>query len=386
MSEKQFEKPTINRPRIRGVIFLVGIVVLYYIFQLFNYQIVSGAVYRAQAEDNRTSEISDPTQRGIIYDRNGVVLARNEPAYNITVTPALLPESDGELRRIYSELSKLLNIPVSTGVVDAATASSFTPCETKLGIEQIVYIADTNWPFSATRLSCDVSKEIAMAIKEKAMDWPGIGVEIESVRVYPTGNLTAEVVGFLGPVPESMVDYYTNLGFVAGRDKVGYAGVESTMQDVLGGTNGKRVVEVTVGGEIVRNLEEPIDPVPGQNIYLTIDTRLQSAARDALKMNLEYWNRYLGYTLSTSGSVVALNVKTGEILAMVSYPNYENNRMSKVIPGYYYNQLTQDQAKPCLLYTSDAADDLLCVDLGGRRNIKKKKTTKEERRTTHRVQ
>lgn len=213
---------------------MVGIVVLYYIFQLFNYQIVSGAVYRAQAEDNRTSEISDPTQRGIIYDRNGVVLARNEPAYNITVTPALLPESDGELRRIYSELSKLLNIPVSTGVVDAATASSFTPCETKLGIEQIVYIADTNWPFSATRLSCDVSKEIAMAIKEKAMDWPGIGVEIESVRVYPTGNLTAEVVGFLGPVPESMVDYYTNLGFVAGRDKVGYAGVESTMQDILG--------------------------------------------------------------------------------------------------------------------------------------------------------
>lgn len=106
------------------------------------------------------------------------------------------------------------------------------------------------------------------------------------------------------------------------------------------------MVEVTVGGEIVRNLEEPIDPVPGQNIYLTIDTRLQSAARDALKMNLEYWNRYLGYTLSTSGSVVALNVKTGEILAMVSYPNYENNRMSKVIPGYYYNQLTQDQAKP----------------------------------------
>jgi penicillin-binding protein 2 len=130
-------------------------------------------------------------------------------------------------------------------------------------------------------------------------------------------------------VPESLVDYYTELGFVAGRDKVGYAGVESTMQDVLGGTNGKRVVEVTVGGEVVRNLEEPIDPVPGQNVYLTIDTRLQSAARDALKMNLEYWNRYLGYTLSTSGAVVALDAKTGEVLAMVSYPNYENNRMSR---------------------------------------------------------
>ncbi len=346
MNNTQFEKPTIKRSRIRGVIFLVGLVVTYYIFQLFNYQIVNGAIYRAQAEDNRTTEISDPTQRGIIYDRNGVVLARNEPAYNITVTPANLPESDGELRKIYSELSELLNIPVSNGVVDAVTAASFTPCETTLGIEQVVYIANTNWPFNATRLSCDVSKDIAMAIKEKAMDWPGIDVEVESIRVYPTGNLTSEIIGFLGPVPESLVDYYTELGFVAGRDKVGYAGVESTMQDVLGGTNGKRVVEVTVGGEVVRNLEEPVDPVPGQNIYLTIDTRLQSTARDALIMNLEYWNRYLGYTLSTSGAVVALNAKTGEVLAMVSYPNYENNRMSKVIPGYYYNQLTLDQAKP----------------------------------------
>ncbi len=136
MNNTQFEKPTIKRSRIRGVIILVGLVVMYYIFQLFNYQIVNGAIYRAQAEDNRTTEISDPTQRGIIYDRNGVVLARNEPAYNITVTPANLPESDGELRKIYSELSELLNIPVSNGVVDAVTAASFTPCETTLGIEQ----------------------------------------------------------------------------------------------------------------------------------------------------------------------------------------------------------------------------------------------------------
>jgi len=195
-------------------------------------------------------------------------------------------------------------------------------------------------------LSCGVSKEVAMAVQEKAMDWPGIGVEIESIRIYPTGNLTAEIVGFLGPVPESMVDYYTELGFVANRDKVGYAGVESTMQDILGGTNGKRVVEVTVGGEIVRNLEEPVEPTPGQDVYLTIDTRLQSAARDALIMNLDYWNWYLGYTLSTSGSVIAMNVKTGEILAMVSYPNYENNRMTPYIPQYYYTQLTMDQAKP----------------------------------------
>ncbi len=346
MNNKIYEKPTIQLSRFKWVYILIGLVLLYYIFQLFNYQIVNGEVYRAQAEDNRTMEISDPTQRGSIYDRNGVVLAQNIPAYNITVTPAELPDSEGQTRLIFAELSELIGIPVSNGVVDETVASTFTPCSTDLGIEQIVYIADTNWPFQATRLSCGVSKEIAMAVQEKAMDWPGIGVEIESIRIYPTGNLTAEIVGFLGPVPESMVDYYTELGFVANRDKVGYAGVESTMQDVLGGRNGKRVVEVTVGGEIVRNLEEPVEPTPGQDVYLTIDTRLQSAARDALIMNLDYWNWYLGYTLSTSGSVIAMNVKTGEILAMVSYPNYENNRMTPYIPQYYYTQLTMDQAKP----------------------------------------
>ncbi|MGV8050192.1 MAG: penicillin-binding protein 2 [Anaerolineaceae bacterium] len=346
MNNNQYQKPTIDLGRFKWIYILLGAVILYYIYQLFNYQIINGEAYRTQAEDNRTQEISDPTQRGMIFDRNGVILARNIPSYNITVTPANLPDAEGEVRKIYAELSELIDIPVSNGVVDDAIASSFTPCYTDLGIEQIVYIADTNWPYEATRLKCDVTKEVAMAIKEKSMDWPGIGVEIESIREYPTGNITSELVGFLGPVPEALVDYYTELGFVSGRDKVGYAGVESTMQDVLGGTNGKRVVEVNVGGEVLRNLEEPIEPVPGQNVYLTIDTRLQSAARDALILNLDYWNRYVGYTLSNSGSVIALDAKTGEVLAMVSYPNIENNRMSSYIPGYYYEQLSLDAAKP----------------------------------------
>ncbi len=346
MNSQQYQKPTIDLSRFKWIYFILGAVILYYIYQLFSYQILNSEPYRVQAEDNRTQEISDPTQRGIIYDRNGVILARNIPSYNVTVTPAELPDSEGEIRKIFTELSKLIDVPISNGVVDAETAANFTPCYTDLGIEQIVYIADTNWPFQATRLKCDITKEVAMTIREKAMDWPGISIEIESIREYPTGNLTSEVVGFLGPVPEALLDYYTELGFVSGRDRVGYAGIENTMQDELGGVNGKRIVEVTVGGEIVRNLEEPIEPVPGQNVYLTIDTRLQSAARDALIMNLEYWNNYVGYTLSTSGSVIAMNVKTGEILAMVSYPNFENNRMSSFIPGYYFNQLSLDQAKP----------------------------------------
>jgi penicillin-binding protein 2 len=103
-----------------------------------------------------------------------------------------------------------------------------------------------------------------------------------------------------------------------------------------------------VAGRELRNLTEPIKAVPGNNIRLTIDTRLQSAAREALVYEINWWNRYLNRIQSTSGVVVAMNPKTGEILAMVSFPSYENNRFAREIPEYYYNQLTVDPAKPLL--------------------------------------
>lgn len=350
MNAKEYKKPTINLSRFRWVYLIIALVFLYYSAQLFNYQILEGETYVARAEDNRTTIISIPTQRGMIYDRNGVVLARNIAQYNVTVTPAELPESEGEVRKIFDQLSVLIDIPVNQGEVNEQTAGAFTPCYTNLGIFQIVEIAASLWPFRATRLKCNLDKETAMIIEEKAMDWPGIRIETESVREYPTGDQTAEIIGFLGPIPEVLLDYYTEKGFVSGRDKVGYMGIENSMQDVLAGSNGRRVVEVTVGGEVVRDIEEPIEPVPGNNIHLTIDYRMQVAARAILIEQLRYWNEFYmrerNKILSTTGVVVGMNAKTGELLFMVSYPSYENNRMSQYIPGDYYEQLSIDEAKP----------------------------------------
>ncbi len=351
MNATRYEKPTIDLKRFRWVFMVIAIVFSFYAFQLFQYQIVSGADYVAQAEENRTSVISDPTERGMIFDRNGIVLAQNTPSYNITITPAQLPDPDdnpGDRYRILSELASTINYPLSAGVYNEETARGFSPCATDFGIREIVEVASTNWPYRPTRVVCNVPRDVAMVVREKAMDWPGVEVEVESIREYPTGILTSEVVGFLGPVPEVLLDYYTELGFVSGRDKVGYAGIENSMQDVLGGLNGQRVVEVAVDGQVIRNLEEPVPPTPGGNVYLTIDARLQEAARTALKSNFDYWNERAGRILSESGVVIAMNPKTGEILAMVNYPSFENNRMSRFIPGYYYNQLAIDEAKPLL--------------------------------------
>ncbi len=314
----------------------------------------------------------DPTQRGIIYDRNGIVLARNVASYNVTVTPAFLPEVlpityeepvAGSVQEIYRRLSELLDMPVTAGavmedgemVLPEEKVKVFKPCETDLGIKEIVYIQDTTAPYDPVRIKCGVDESVAMRVRELAADMPGVNIEVQPVRDYPTGELTAEIIGFLGPIPANQPDinlmlenYYREKGFVPNRDKVGYAGIENSLQDILGGTNGERYVEVDVAGKELRNLIEPVDPVPGNNVRLTIDLRLQQAAREALVYEIDYWNRYLNRIQSTSGVVIAMNPRTGEVLAMVSYPSYENNRFASLIPAYYYNQLSVDPAKPLL--------------------------------------
>ncbi len=337
---------SLEKWRFKSLYVLMAIIFVFYGFRLFSLQILDGADYTEQAEENRITNISIATERGVIYDRNGIVLAKNAAAYNVTITPADLPLDEGAMQQIYRELSTIIDIPVSNGELTDETVKTFSPCNTDLGIAEIVVIADTNAPYTPMQVKCDIDEETAMLIESKADEWPGVEIEIEPIREYPTGELTSEIIGFLGPIPESLEDYYTELGFVPGRDKVGYAGVEATMQEELGGTNGLRVVEEDVAGKVIRDLEPPVDPEPGLNIKLTIDTRLQEAAKAALVGNIDWWNRWFNDVRFTNGVVIAMNPKTGEILALVSYPTYENNRMARFIPAYYYEQLSADPNRP----------------------------------------
>jgi len=332
--------------RLRAVYILILVVFGFFALRLFSLQIIEGKNYLAQADENRTSIVSSQTNRGIIYDRNGFVLARNIASYNVVITPADLPSDIGTTQQIYRELSALINIPVSNGAMTDERVKLFSPCQTDFGITEIVIIGDTNAPYTPVRVKCNVDKQTAMKISAKAGDWPGVGIETEPIRDYPTGELTAEVIGFLGPIPASLETEYRDKGFIPGRDKVGYAGVESTLQDTLAGKNGERTVEVDVAGKIIRDLKPPVDPVPGLNVKLTIDTRLQAAAKAALVGEIDWWNRYFNKIRSSNGVVVAMNPKTGEVLALVSYPTFENNRMARQIPAYYYEQLSNDPNRP----------------------------------------
>lgn len=338
-------KNELNNTRLYIVFGLIVIVFIFYVLRLFTLQILQGEVYLARAVDNRTREISLTTQRGKIYDRNGIVLARNVASYNVVITPADLPIDEGAIQDVYRRLSEIIDVPVSSGNTDRETVRNFTPCQTDLGITQIVYIGRTNAPFDPVRIKCNIDETSARVIQELSVDLSGVSVEVEAVREYPTGETTAEVVGFLGPIPAIEQNYWENLGFVSNRDKVGYAGVENSLNDILIGKNGYRVVEVDNSGQILRDLEAPVESVPGNSVTLTIDTRLQSAARAAL---IDWMDRQslVNNKPYTSGVVIAMNPKTGEILSLVSYPNYENNRMARLIPAYYYEQLNQDPHKP----------------------------------------
>lgn len=328
---------------------VLALVVGLIVSRLIGLQVVGAQSWMDQAVDNYTNEISDPAARGIIYDRNGYVLARNVASYNVVITPASLPDDDADIQRIYREVSDLTGVAAGGPVTDATleNAKLYSACVPGPSIADMVALGDSLAPYTPVRITCNISEELARVIREKAVDWPGVAVEIDPIRDYPTGSLTANVIGFLGPIPAALEADYEARGFVTNRDKVGYAGVEISLDDILLGTNGTRVIQVDVAGQELRNLQPPTAPVPGNNVVLTIDTRLQKIAEASLVEEINYWNTYFNRLRDiSSGVVIAMDPRSGEILAMVSYPTYENNRMARFIPGYYYEQLNQDPRRP----------------------------------------
>ncbi len=332
--------------RITIFILMVIVIILIYVGRLFNLQILQGPQWLAQADDNRTEIINIPAPRGVIYDRNGTVLARNIASYNVVLTAANLPDDEAEVQEIFRKLSELLDIPVNRG--ELSSDNPYVPCISNHGIAEIAEYGQTATPYQPVKIECDIAKDLAMIIQEKAIDWPGISVEVQPIRDYPTGSLTSSYIGFLGPIPAAQESEFRDKGLVPNRDKVGYAGLELQYQDLLAGKNGTRQVEWDVAGQILRTVGEVQPAEPGESLRLTIDTRLQQAATAILEREINYWNTYLNTIRSTSGVVIAMNPKTGEVLAMVSFPTYENNRMARVIPSYYYQQLITDPANPLL--------------------------------------
>lgn len=313
------------------IILLLGL----YLVRLWQLQFVEQGYYSAQAVEQQFRIVSISPARGIIYDRNGELLVRNIPAYNVTVTAGYLPEDAERERAILERLARLIEIPYSGAAVaepyrldlDTVGRAAFPPFGELPGdgliemIERVRYLD----PYAPLVVKENVERELALLIaQEGSVAMPGVGVEIVPRRTYPTGDLTSQVIGFLGKIPPEQVEAYTLQGYNPNVDRIGYAGIEAAMEESLRGVPGRKNVEKDFLGKEIRTVGEIIEPITGDSVYLTLDLELQQVADAALK-------EALAQVGSPRGAVIALDPRDGQVLALVSLPTYDNNFFAKGI-------------------------------------------------------
>ncbi|MDA1217625.1 MAG: penicillin-binding protein 2 [Chloroflexi bacterium] len=342
--------------RIWSFYVVIALALLGAAYQLVRLQVTGFDAFAERALDNRQQRLTLPAARGVVYDRNGVLLAQNVPAISVSITPAFLPEDAGRLAELYARLSELTGVPIATPPLDAgnATGNRIGDDSPPPGIQELVFLQETTAPYRPVVIAPDITREQALLLGAELRNLPGVQLEVRALRDYPTGALTAHVVGYMGPITEDQADYYVNLGFDPARDRIGYAGIENRMQDVMAGINGYKEVEVDVAGRELRTLGEGQAPVPGQSVVLTIDVRLQAAAEAALSNRMKIENQIAQADTNplrppqpvTNGVAIAINPQTGEVLAMVSLPTYDNTMFSRFIPATYYQEMEDHPYKP----------------------------------------
>ncbi len=316
--------------------------------QLWRLQIVQGDTFRWRANNNRFRVLPELAARGVIYDRQGSIVARNRPRYQVVVVPEDLPEEEAEQARVLRRLIRLLETPLPTSEtasleqtlpVTETTSASIAPALPSLEeLEARISEAAQESIFRPVLVSDNIPRDAALLIQEESGNLPGIQVQVQPRREYPGGALTAAIVGYTGPIPRESVDVYVEQGYVQ-TDEIGLAGLEATFEQTLCGEAGYRAVVVDVYGREVRGIGQPLSPVPGHNLVLTIDLELQRVAEEALRYGLQAAYR-------RAGVAIAMDPRNGAVLAMVTLPSYDNNLFAQGISAKAYAELAEDLDHP----------------------------------------
>jgi penicillin-binding protein 2 len=320
-------------------IVLLGVLVLgvFGVFglQLWNLQLVRGEEFRKQAERQSTRPITVPAARGIIYDSDGTPLVRNIPSFNVTVVPAYLPEDEDEAEDVLIRLAMLLNMPYAT------SAARSTEDEPERGLRDIV--EEAGFTYRPVMIKRGIDRDIALLVSQQSFLLPGVLVEVESVRDYPYGPLVSQILGYILPIPEEGEEEYVALGYEPATDRIGSAGIEATYEEHLRGQKGQQIVEEDVLGRVIRVVAELAEPVPGHNVHLTLDLDLQHFVTEVLQRGMDQPN-----VNSPRGVAIVMNPQTGEILAMVSLPTYDNNIFTHGISALEWERLASNPHRPTL--------------------------------------
>jgi penicillin-binding protein 2 len=292
--------------------------------RLFYLQVVNGGQFAALSEGNRTALEAIPSTRGLIYDRSGAVLVTNVPTFAVKVRPADLPEDRRD--EVVARISALTGVPQ----VDINTAIDGNPGSR----------------FDAVRVAQDVPKETASLIAEASFELPGVEVAVEARRQYAQGPLFSQILGYTGPVSAEQISHLKDDGYLP-DDLIGKTGLEAYYENDLRGTYGLESVERDASGRDLQVLETVKDAKAGDSLRLTIDTREQKLAQQALQWGMKEAGL-------KRGVVIVMNPQTGEILAMVSLPTYDDNLFARGISAKDYAALLANPDKPLLNHAVNA--------------------------------
>lgn len=315
-------------------------------FQLWQLQIVSSQEYQRSADRNRFRLVPIDAPRGIIYDRLGRILVRNVPSFVVGIVPAGLPEERSARRQVLERLGELLDMPVDSTGGGVRTVSNRPPGLLSPGSEaptiEGILKERTTGPYAPVRIASNVDRQAAFIIQEEHLELPGVVVEAKPLRRYADGPLTSHLLGYVGYIPSEALQEYVadEEGDYQTDDLVGLIGIELTQEQVLRGKKGqKHVVVDAFEREVAVIASRP--PVQGHNLMLTFDLELQRVIAELLREAMRM-------TESPTGVVVAMDPRTGEILAMVSLPTYDNNLFSGGIAAQDYARLSSDKHRPLM--------------------------------------
>jgi len=273
--------------------------------RLWHLQVSEGDEYRSLSEHNRIRLKRVRATRGTILDRNRNIVVDNRPSFDLV----LVPEDAHDVPATIASLGRLLGPEV--GDLSAIVAAA----RNRPAFEDVVLVRDLDW-------------ERIVKIETHQFELPGVSVQVGPRRTYPFGQMAAHLFGYVGEV--SQQERETRRGYHLG-DLIGKAGAERYWEDYLRGVDGGQQVEVDSVGRRLRVLNE-VDETPGNSLVLTIDRDLQQTAEAAMD----------GY----DGSVVALDARTGDILAMVSRPAFDPNVFARGIRLAEWKALVDDKKRP----------------------------------------
>jgi penicillin-binding protein 2 len=298
-----------NRLMMAGLVIIVAFAVLLGRFAWL--QVVQREYYHTLAEANRISVVPVVPNRGLILDRNGEVLAANYSAYTLEITP-----------------SKVAN--VESAIDDLAMLIDVTPRDRR----RFKKLQEESKNFESLPIRTRLTEEEVARFAVNRFRFPGFEIKARLFRSYPQGEVASHAIGYIGRINDADVKRIETQGFTAnykGTDHIGKLGIEGAYEKELHGVTGSEQVEIDAGGRAIRSLARS-EPLSGNNLVVTLDLKLQKIAEDAFQ---DY-----------KGALVAIDPKTGEVLALVSKPGFDPNLFVDGIDPQNWDALNNSPDKP----------------------------------------